>query len=189
MNRAALVWDRVVTIVVGFVGLVVGLAAIAWVTGIFGRFRSGVPDRVDLHRGYGAALGTGWWPWVAGGGGVVLVVLGLWWLLAHITVNAVRHLELTGSGATGSLQAASSGVAKAAGQVFAACPGVRSASSSIRTDRGQLVLELAAVADPDVDLGLVAAAAVRTAGQVADVTGLDTLTARGKLTVAARSRS
>lgn len=178
--------DRVAAFVAGLAALVVGLAGIAWGGGLLDRvFDSGVPGSIDLGRGHDLTA-TSWWGWVAGLGGLVLVVLGLVWGVRHLGRHTVATLELPGSGPTGELSARTSAVTHAAAEVFASGPGIRSATSRIRTDRHQLVLELDAVADPRIDLAAAADAAALTAGEVVDLTGVAALHARGRLTVGGR---
>lgn len=186
MSRGVVGLDRVATLVAGLAALAVGLAAIAWGGGLLDRvFDSGVPASIDLGRGHDVT-GASWWGWVAGLGGLVLVVLGLVWLVRHLGRHGVSTLELPGSGPAGELSARASAVTHAAGEAFAAGPGIRSATSRIRTDRHQLVLELDAVTDPRIDLAAAADAAARTAGEVLDLTGVAALHARGRLTVGGR---
>lgn len=186
MSRGVVGFDRFVALVAGLAALLVGVAGIAWGSGLLDRvLTSGVPRSVDLGRGHDVTQ-TAWWGWVAGFGGLVLVVLGLVWLVRHLGRGGVTTLELPGSGPDGHLSARSSAVTHAAAEVFAGGPGLRSATSRIRTDRRQLVLELDAVTDPRIDLAAAADAAARTAGEVLDLTGVAALHARGRLTVGGR---
>ena len=189
MNRKALAVDRLAALVVGIVGLAVGLAGIAWSTGLLGRWLSGVADSYDLHTVDDHVFATSWWPWAAGFGGVLIAALGMWWLFGHFTTHRVRALTLPGSGPAGTLRADTSAVTAAAGEVLAANRGVRTASGYVGTDRHQLVLDLDAVVEPDIDLDMLSRAVQRTAGQVADVTGIEGMYARGRVTVAGHSRT
>ena len=186
MRRSALGVDRVVVLVAAVVGIVAGVVAVAWVSGLVRTVFGSAPASVDLNRGYASVLSADWWRWVSLGGGVVFVVLGLWWFIGHLRVTSVHRIQLPGSAPSGELTADTGAVTGAAGKVLQATPGVRSGSASLRTDRGQLVLALDAVVGPDADLRLLSAAAVRTAGEVAAVTELDGLYARGRVTVASR---
>jgi len=187
VNRKALALDRLAALVIGILGLAIGLAAIAWSTGLLARWVSGVADVYDLHRADDQIFATAWWPWVAGFGGAVIALLGLWWLLGHFKAHRVHSLTLPGSGPAGVLQADTSAVTRAAGEILAAGRGVRTASGYVGTDRRQLVLDLDTVVEPTVDLRHLSEAVARTAGQVADVTGMDGIYARGRVTVAGRS--
>lgn len=188
MSRKALGIDRLAALVVGILALAVGLAGIAWSTGLLDRWVSGVGNSYNLHTVDDHVFATAWWPWAAGFGGVVIAALGLWWLLGHFKTHRVRALTLPGSGPSGTLRADTSAVTAAAGEVLAINRGVRTASGYVGTDRHQLVLDLDTVVEPGIDLDLLSRAVQRTAGQVADVTGIEGLYARGRVTVAGHSR-
>ena len=120
MSRAAIALDRAAALVVAVILIAVGAGAVAW--------------WLDLLTWLPAARDTSvvrdgthqpWWPWAAGGAGLIAMVAGLRWMIAHLPDRGVGDLMLTGSGPDGALRAASGPVAHAAAQALAAAPGVR----------------------------------------------------------------
>nr|WP_276612054.1 DUF6286 domain-containing protein [Kineococcus vitellinus] len=172
VSRAVIAVDRLLALVLGLLLAVGGLAAMAWWTGDLARVLPGA--------GTGSALGTGavaelpgysWYPWAAAGAALVLGLLALWWLLAHVPRRGAGQLLLPGSGPRGGLRVEADGPARAAADVLAATPGVRSASGRVVTDRGRLVAELAATVEPSADLAEVAATAQQVQEQLLQVLG------------------
>lgn len=184
MNRAVIAIDRVATLIVALALMALGTGAIAWWLDAI----SWLPPATDLSAITGAQ-GEPWWPWVTGALGVVLVLLGLRWMLAHLPDRGVGALKLTGSNAQGMLRAVAAPVARAAAEVLAGTPGVRSTSGEILRDRGQLVARLHATIEEGADLHRVAAAADKVAAELGAVLGRDDLACQVQLKVAPRSRS
>lgn len=146
MSRTVRVIDRLATLLVALVLLGVGAAALWWWSG-----RSSLPGTVDTAS-VDDVLAAAWWPAVTLVAGLVLVLLGLRWLLAHARRSTVDKLHLPGSGDAGRLEVAGSGIADAAAEAFADTLGVRSASGRVVDDRGQLVLRISATIESDADL-------------------------------------
>lgn len=187
MSRAVLGLDRLAALVVGLVLLLVGLAAAAWGADLLVRVWSSAPSRLDL-KSVRDVLDMSWWTWVAGVGGAVLVLLALWWLLSHLPRRGVSTLSLRGSGSSGHLSVDPDGAASTAADILAETRGVRSASSRVLHDRGQLVVALKATVEPTADLHAVVEATDDVAADLAQVLGRDDARARIQLSVARRGR-
>ena len=80
--------------------------------------------------------------------GVVLVLLGLRWLLAHLPQRGVRQVALPGSSAEGRLRADLGSVADAVATELGRLPGVRSASGRTLDDRDRRTIDVSVVLDP-----------------------------------------
>ena len=169
MKRATASLDRTSTAVVGLALIALGGGAIAWQRGKFpGR------DRIDAAF-VDTTVDAGWWPWALGAAAIVLVLLGLWWLLAHLprrSVGTVAFASTPDSEVDGRLSVDLTTAAKSAAKSLADHPGVVSASGRSVSDRGERVVEISATLDPAVtSLDAVSAAAAQTRNDI--VTSLD----------------
>lgn len=192
VSRRMLLLDRIAALLLALVLLVGGAALIWWWSG-----RTGTDlDLASLDGLFPDASGTGpvadvvsqpWWGWASTATGVLLVLLGLRWIVAHLRRTGVRRLSLEGSDTSGRLQVSGSGVAGAAAEALTETRGVRSAGGVVVRDRGQLVARLTAVLEPEADLALVARRADEVSGQLAQVLERDDLRCRLELSVG-RSR-
>ncbi|GAB3471713.1 alkaline shock response membrane anchor protein AmaP [Kineococcus endophyticus] len=187
MGRAVLGLDRLAAIVVGLVLLVLGLAAAAWGAGWLVQVWAAAPQQLTLQTATDT-FATAWWPWAAGIAGAVCILLALWWLLAHLPRRGVGELSLKGSDKSGRLLIDPAGAAATAADVLAETPGIRSASSRVVRDRGQLVVAVKATVEPDADLQSVVTATDDVATDLAQVLGRDDARARVRLSVARRAR-
>jgi len=187
MGRAVLGFNRLAALVVGLVLIVVGLAAAAWAAKLLTKVWAAAPSKLSLTPVTDTFAMT-WWAWVAGIAGAVLILLALWWLLAHVPRRGVGNLSLSGSGGTGRLTVDPAGAASTAADVLAETPGVRSASSRVLRDRGQLVVAVKATVEPTADLRAVVEATDDVATDLAQVLGRDDARARIQLAVARRAR-
>lgn len=183
MSRLTAAWDRIATVVVGLMLLAVGAAAVIW----YYRLVGGFPK--ELHaRTATRILGQRWWPWAAGAGGIVLVLLGLRWVAAHIPQRHNKQLSLTGSDATGRLSADLSAVAHAAADTLTDVPGVRSTGSAVHLDRGRQTLDITLTAEPHADLGVLAHASEQMTAELMQVLGADAPATRVHVHVARTQR-
>jgi hypothetical protein len=187
MGRAVLGFNRLAAIVVGLVLLVGGVAAAAWGAGWLVKVWAAAPQQLTLKTATDT-FAMAWWPWAAGIAGALFVLLALWWLLAHLPRRGVGELSLKGSNKAGRLTVDPAGVAATGAEVLAETPGVRSASSRVLRDRGQLVVALKAVVEPDADLHQVVRATDDVATDLAQVLGREDARARIQLAVARRAR-
>lgn len=183
MSRAVIAWDRVVTLLMGLLLLAIGLAGILWWLGTF----PGWPQQLQVDRPVELAQ-EAWWPWAVGAAGVLLILLGLRWLMAHVPDRRVSNLKLPGSTGQGRLDAKVGPIAAAAAEAFALTPGVRSARGTIQRDRGQLVAKLRATIEQQADLTTIAAAADRVSADLRQVTQRDDLVCQVNLGVARTTR-
>lgn len=164
MSRRLAGWDRLVSLLVGLALLVAGVGAIAWYAGRLPR----VGPVLDVGW-LPSTTHQQWWPWACAGTGVVLVLLGLRWLVAHLPHRRPSTVALDGSGPDGRLEADLGVVAAQAAQALAALPGVTSATSHATSERGRHVLELVATMSRDGDLSMVAAGLDETVGNLGRV--------------------
>ena len=169
MKRATASLDRTSTAVVGLALIALGGGAIAWQRGKF-------PGRERIDAAFvDTTVDAGWWPWALGAAAIVLVLLGLWWLLAHLprrSVGTVAFASTPDSEVDGRLSVDLTTAAKSAAKSLADHPGVVSASGRSVSDRGERVVEISATLDPAVtSLDAVSAAAAQTRNDI--VTSLD----------------
>ncbi|MGV8874229.1 MAG: hypothetical protein ACOH2Q_16970 [Rhodococcus sp. (in: high G+C Gram-positive bacteria)] len=169
MKRATASVDRSSTAVVGLALIALGGGAIAWERGKF-------PGRERIDAAFvDTAIGTGWWPWALGAAAIVLVLLGLWWLLAHLprrSVGTVAFASTADPDVDGRLSVDLTTAARSAAKSLEAYEGVVSATGRSVSDRGQRVVEITATLDPAVtSLDKVADAAARTRSDI--VTSLE----------------
>lgn len=188
MRRSVLGLDRVMALLFGLILLAFGIAVAAWYNGTLRRLFPAFPKRLSTAKA-GDLADTSWWPWAAGGAGALLVLLGLWWLIAHLPRRGVGLLVLPGSGKAGRLRVDPAGPATTAAEVLADTPGMRSVHSSVRRDRGQLIVGLNATMDPRADLAEVIAATDAVATDLNAVLGRDDARARILLSVARRAKT
>jgi len=161
MGRVVVAIDRVISLVVGAALIALGLGAILWQLD-----RLSWASRTLTAPWLVNATEQPWWPWATGGAGVVLVLLGLWWLLSHLPRRRLGEIRLPGSGPEGILRLNTDAIASAAGKSLGATDGVRSASGRALVDRGRPTIVLTATVDPMTDLQQVTAAAERVQEEV-----------------------
>ncbi|MGL5930993.1 MAG: hypothetical protein ACRCY8_18835 [Dermatophilaceae bacterium] len=183
MRRRTVALDRAVVLLTGLLLIAAAVAGFVWWRGDLGL--SGPLDTAVATD----AAEQPWWPWAVGATGALLVVLGLRWLAAHLRSSRVGALRLPGSGPHGRLTADTGSVARAAGEVLAATPGVRSARGGVDRDRGRLVARLRATIEPEADLATVAAASDRVAADLRTVLQRDDIRCRVDLRVAQHGRN
>lgn len=182
MSRVVIAVDRVAAIITGLVLIAVSLALAAWwrgTLGLSGPLRS--PGLVKETT-------QPWWPWVSALVGLVLVLLGLRWLVAHVPTGGVSRVRLPGTGPHGRLTADVKSVAHVAAQVLQGTEGVRSARGTIGRERGQVVARFTATIEPQADLGLIADAADALSTDLKTVLQRDDLHCTVNLRVARRGR-
>lgn len=184
MSRSTIALDRAALLVVAIIFIAAGAGAIAWWLDLF----TWLPASLDLVPVQDVTA-QGGWPWAIGVAGVIAVVAGLRWLIAHLPNRGTGDMTLPRSGPTGKLRAAPNSVAQAAGHALAAAPGVRSATGKVVRERGQLVAHLKATIEAGADLRAVAAAADQVAADLGAVLGRDDLHCQVDLKVATRTRA
>jgi len=184
MSRSVLAVDRVVVLLLGLLLIVVGVAAVGWQTGFLAAVWPDVPDEVAVDTAQltdGASFAV-----LAGVVGGALVVIGLWWLLAHLPRRSVGSLRLPSGPEAGRLVVDPGPAVATAAEVLADDPLIRSARGAVLADRGELVVRLRATVDPDADLGTVVAACDRVLADLAHVLPADQLRSRVELSVLRR---
>ncbi len=179
MRRGVIALDRVAGTVVALGLLLAGGAMLAWRYGVLPT----APDRITAGPWTDPTTAE-WWPWATGAGGVVAILLGLWWLARHLPSRVGGRFALPGGDRSGRLTADAHSAVDAAAQALARTPGIRDGSGQVVADRGQLVAELTCTIEPTADLDTVHAAAVRTAAELATVVALPAIHTRVRLRVA-----
>jgi hypothetical protein len=102
MRRSVLGLDRVMATLLGVILLIFGIAMAAWYNGNLRRLWPQFPEELSTAA-VSDIVNTTWWPWAAGGVGALAVLLGLWWLIAHLPRRSISSLVLPGSGRSGRL--------------------------------------------------------------------------------------
>lgn len=169
ISRTLLTVDRLATLLTALSIAAIALLGLWWWSG-----NSPLPERIDLTE-TSRIVDEPWWPWASATIGILLVLLGLRWLLAHLPRRKVVALALPGTGSDGRLSIDGSRAADAAADAFADTLGVRSARGAIRKDRGQLVARISAVIDPEADLAELAAKSDEVSALLGRVIGRDDL--------------
>lgn len=187
MRRSILAFDRVLVLLLGLVLIVVGVAAVGWQTGFLASIWPDVPDEVAVDTGQLTEASN--FPVVAGVAGSALVVVGLWWLLAHLPRRSVGSLRLPAGDQPGRLVVDPGPAVATAAQVLADDPLIRSARGAVLADRGELVVRLRATVDPDTDLGAVVAACDGVLADLAHVLPTEQLRSRVELSVLRRGET
>lgn len=164
-TRKLLFIDRAATLLLSLALLAGGGAALWWWDGrtIAGVTPIGTSDMSVVAD----TVETSWFPWAAAVVGVLLALVGLRWIVAHLTPATVKRLRLGGTDKTGRLEVVADKVVAAAAEALTATLGVRSASGSVLRDRGQMVARLKVTAEPDVDLTALAERADTVSAQLA----------------------
>lgn len=157
--------DRLVVLLVGLALLAVGLLGLDW------RY-DGLSDVTDLPERLDTSptadvVTTTWWPWAAAAGGIVLGLVGLWWLLAHLRRPGPASRRLAGSGPTGVLDVDLRSVASACAERFATQAPVLAVRGTTRTIGSRTVVLLTGQVDPYADPASLADAATRCAADLA----------------------
>jgi hypothetical protein len=184
MRRSVLAFDRVVVLLLGLLLIVVGVAAVGWQVGFLESVSSDVPDELAVDSTQ-VTQGSAYAP-LAAALGVALVVLGLWWLLAHLPRRSVGSLRLPSGEQPGRLVVEPGPAVATAAEVLSDDPLVRSARGAVLADRGERVVRLRATVDPDADLATVVATCDRVLADLAHVLPADQLRSRVELSVLRR---
>lgn len=184
MTRMLAAVDRMATLIMGVVLVAAALLVLSW------RFEwwphlNHASDTSSLTT----TFDRDWWPWAVAGAGVVLIVVGLRWLVAHLLPRAVGELALPSSGIEGRSRFSSKAVATTAAEVLSEIPGVHGARGTARHDRGQLVIDLRVVIDPTADLSALAAAADQVTSDLSRVTARPDLYGRVHLVTSGKAPS
>ena len=138
MTRTATLVDRIAALILGLVLLVVGVAMILWTTHLI----DGTPVYLTAP-GLMTAADTAWWPWAVTAAGILLVLLGLRWLVAHRPARRAGDLTLADSNLSeGCLSADLGSLADAAAAELRGRPAVKAASGKAVIDRGKPSIHL-----------------------------------------------
>lgn len=183
MTRRTVAVDRILVFVVGALLVAGGVFAVLWSRGDLADARplqvlSPVSD-----------VESPWWPWASGAAGLVLVLLGLWWLSAHRRTPRVRNVRLADPGPDeGALSADAASVGSAAASTLAQHPLVLKAGSRSSIEKGTPTITLSAHIAPRRTLRAASIAADEVAATAAAMLG-DGVAIRTRIRVDARSRA
>ncbi|GAA3096083.1 hypothetical protein JOF29_004205 [Kribbella aluminosa] len=181
MRRGVIALDRTVGVVVALALIAAGVLAVVW-------WHSGTPHQLTLHTPPDRTQAT-WWPWATGAAGVVVALLGLWWLAAHLPRRVNGRFHLTSRVGAGRLFADAHAAVAAAAADLSAHPEIRDASGRVVADRGELVADLQCTIEPSADLEKVRVAVTQAAADLHAVLGLPRLRHRVRLRVARNDRT
>jgi hypothetical protein len=187
MRRSILAFDRVVVLLLGLVLIVLGVAAVGWQYDFLSSVWPDVPDEIGVD----STLVTDS-PNAAVLGGVIgcaLVIIGLWWLLAHLPRRSVGALRLPPGGQPGRLMVEPGPAVATAAEVLAEDPMIRAARGAVLADRGERVVRLRATVEPATDLEAVGATCDRVLADLAHVLPADQLRSRVELSVLRRGET
>ncbi|GCD19595.1 hypothetical protein CTKZ_11570 [Cellulomonas algicola] len=173
--------DRVLLLLLGLVLVVVGVAAVGWQVGFLADVWPSAPRRLAVDTG--SVTGESGYPLLLALVGVVLVVLGLWWLLAHLPRRSVGPLRLPGGDRPGRLVVDPGPAVATAAGVLAEDRDVRSARGAVLRDRGETVVRLRTTVEPGADLPGVVAACDRVLADLAHVLPTERLRSRVEISV------
>lgn len=178
--------DRTILTIVGLALVLAGAAAVAIGAGLLPDIAS-PDDGLDMS-GISTVSSASWWPIAAGVAALLLVLLGLWWILAHRPGKRTKVLGLPGSRTGDRLRVDPDAVAAAAESVLEEDPQVRAATLRLREeDRALVVVGRVRVA-PRADVDTVALRVDETLRDAGRVLGRE-LVGRVHLAVAPRGRA
>ena len=126
MTRKFHVLDRLACLLVGALLILGALVVVDW------KYRllfDAYPETPILGPVPGWTT-TAWWPWAVGALGLVLILLGLWWLLSHLPRPGRSVVRLLGSDQTGRLEVDLTSLAEAVGRTFESSSPVNNVSTT-----------------------------------------------------------
>lgn len=160
--KPPIVTDRLAGVIAGVLLVLLGLVLIDWHTGWV---LTSYPSELDTAR-VSDIVATSWWPWVAAAVGLLLGLLGLWWLLTHLRRDAVGDVRLRESDPTGRVEIDLDSVADAAAARFSELAPVSASSGSTTVLSQRRVVVIDARLETGADVDAVVAAAEQCAGEV-----------------------
>jgi hypothetical protein len=176
MTRMATALDRVVSLIVGVVLVVVGIGALSWHTGLI----HGLPQVITAPA-LVDAVDTPWWRWAVAGAGLVCVAVALRWLVAHRPMSKATPIRLHEAGDVGTITIDPAAVATAAADTLQRHPAVRTVKGKAIADRGTRTIELAVTAAHPDELGAVITAIDDACEHIAHAAGDAPLSVRAIL--------
>lgn len=179
MTRTATLIDRIASLLLGLFLLSLGAALVIWTTHLI----DGTPVYVTTP-GLLTAADTAWWPWATTAVGLLLILLGTRWLVAHRPARRAGVLSLPDSTlGQGRLTANLRSLADAAATELRGHPAIGSASGKAVIDRGKPSLHLDATATGPDTLAHAAHAADEVAATATGMLG-DAIAIQTRLHVA-----
>lgn len=181
MTRTSVAVDRAATLLLGLGLIALGLVLVAWQRGTLDTGAA-----LDLSAATGV-VGLPWWPWAGAGAGVLLIVLGLRWLVAHHRPPKARRVTLRPADPGGVMTADAASVAHAAGDAMAEQPAILKANGVAVVERRVPTVTLTATVPGRGGLQVGVQAADDVARTVAAMLG-DTVAVRTVLRVDGKRR-
>lgn len=175
MTRAAVAFDRFAVALAGALFAAAGAGALWWT---FGPRRGDVLALGPVDR----AVDAVWWPWAAGGAGVLLVLAALRWLVAHRRPARARAVGI-GRGVTADVSAVADGAVAA----LETRPAVVAAGARAVTECGTPTIALTVTVAARSGLSDAVAAADEVAATVLEMLG-DTVAVRTRVRIDATRR-
>lgn len=166
--------DRILGALVGLALVAGGLLLVDWWGGWV---LTDLPQRLSTAAAI-EATEQDWWPWAVGAVGLLLGLLGLWWLLAHLRRDVVGESRLGASGPTGRVRVDLDSVADATAGRFAEIAPVPSAQGSTTTQGGHQLLVVSARVESGADVDTLVSAAQQISDEVETAFPDDPVTCR-----------
>lgn len=179
MTRTTETADRFATLVVALALIALGVLGVIW------RLDQWIPlPRAVSTSSAQRLTESGRWPWALAAAGILLLLIGLRWLVAHLRTTGIREVNLPGTSKAGHLSVDVKAAASGAADALAATNGVRHVSGKAVRQRGQLVVDLDATIDSDAELADIASSADRVSAELAQVLGRPDIYCRVRVGVA-----
>lgn len=156
--------DRLATLLAGLVLIAAGAALLDWKYRWVGSWNDSISTSA-----FADTESTSWWSWAYAGGGVVIGLIGLWWLLAHAPRRGERAARLReASDDTGAVSVDYQSLATAVAADFEARTPVTNVRGTTRRRRGVHVVEVRGHLDPHANGASIEAAAERITQDVSE---------------------
>ncbi|WP_372594868.1 hypothetical protein [Actinotalea sp.] len=185
IQRSVVAVDRAVVLLLAVALVLSGLALLAWHAGslpqVWPASWPPVQDQVRLDTRF---LESGWWPWAIGVGGVLAVLLGLGWLLAHVPSRTVGTVVLPGGPIPGTLRIDPTPAVRTAAEQLRRNPAVRRASAAVVRERREVVARLRVTLEPSGNLHDLVTAIDQVSTDLRRVLSTDRITGRVEIEVA-----
>lgn len=185
MTRKLVALDRLVVGVVGLALIALGLLALDW------RGRYVFDSYVTTQRTTPAqdVLESGWWPWAFAAAGLVLGLLGLWWLAAHLRRVGPSTLRVSTSDETGRVEVDLRSVAAAAAAHLGTIAPVANPRGTVKTYGAVTVVELRGQVDASADVAALVDGATLSSAHIASAFADDQVECRVILDAPRRTRT
>lgn len=147
MTRKFRALDRIACLLLGLALIAAALLVIDW------KYEVVVDSYPDTPRLQTLTewTATEWWPWAVGGAGLLLTLLGIWWLVSHLPRPGHAVMRLRDSDPTGRLEVDLTSVADALGRQYEETSPVNDVSTATESSGRDELLVVRAYVDPRAD--------------------------------------